>query len=176
MARHVALLRGINLGTTNRISMPDLRKYLAEFDYEDVTTVAQSGNIVLTSTERPAQLERDLQAQIAERFGVDTPVVVRTASQLRKVVADNPLRGAESEPKSLQVAFLGEHCPSEVARKMHEVELGDDQVVVRGREIYAVFARGSRDSALGKLLASPDLGVVATSRNWSTVLKLRDLV
>src|SRR5215211_4759772 len=48
--RYAALLRGINLGSTNRVSMPDLRSALAEAGFDDVATYVQSGNIVLSGS------------------------------------------------------------------------------------------------------------------------------
>jgi uncharacterized protein (DUF1697 family) len=39
----VALLRGINLGARNKVSMPDLRALMAGVGAEDVTTYVQSG-------------------------------------------------------------------------------------------------------------------------------------
>ena len=36
MARHVVLLRGINIGPRNRIAMGELREALAEAGFEDV--------------------------------------------------------------------------------------------------------------------------------------------
>ena len=73
MASQIALLRGINLGPTNRVSMPDLRAHLAELGYGEVRTVVQSGNIVLESDADPEQLSADLRGAIADRFSVDTP-------------------------------------------------------------------------------------------------------
>ena len=50
MARLVILLRGINIGSRNRISMPELWEALEDAGYDDVRTYLQSGNVVLTST------------------------------------------------------------------------------------------------------------------------------
>ena len=65
MPRQIALLRGINLGARNRVSMPDLRELLTGLGHEDVKTLLQSGNVVLTSKETGEQLP--------QRGGVLTP-------------------------------------------------------------------------------------------------------
>ena len=54
--RRIALLRGINLGATNRVKMPELRALLEELGYEDVATLVQSGNVVFTSRAAPCLL------------------------------------------------------------------------------------------------------------------------
>ena len=175
MARQIALLRGINLGARNRVPMPALRDLLAELGYEDVATEAQSGNVVLRSTATAAQLERDLQSHVAEAFGVDTPVIVRTRTQLAKVVADNPLPEAEADPKRLQVVFLSGPVTAPIALAVEAADLAPEQVAVRGREIYAWHADGVQKSPLARLLTDSKLGVTATARNWNTVTKLLGL-
>ena len=49
MARHIVLLRGINIGSRNRIAMPKLREALEAAGFDDVQTYVQSGNVVLSS-------------------------------------------------------------------------------------------------------------------------------
>ena len=85
MARHVALLRAINLGAKRRVPMARLREVLST-DYEDVVTHLQSGNVVLTSRKKPATLERELRRTLSEEFGFDIPVVVRSHEQLAALV------------------------------------------------------------------------------------------
>ena len=88
--------------------MADLRALFGEAGYADVRTYVQSGNIVLESTAKPAELEREAAALISERFGFDVPVVVRTARQLAAVVKLNPLGDVADDPKRYQVSFLTE--------------------------------------------------------------------
>src|SRR6478736_4542725 len=47
--KHVALLRGINVGKAKRIAMADLRKLCEGLGYEDVSTLLNSGNIVFSA-------------------------------------------------------------------------------------------------------------------------------
>ena len=49
MARLIALLRGVNLGPNKRVKMAELREVLTNAGYEDVRTLVNSGNVVLTS-------------------------------------------------------------------------------------------------------------------------------
>jgi uncharacterized protein (DUF1697 family) len=86
MARQIALLRGINLASRNRVSMPDLRTALGEAGYEDVATLVQSGNIVLTSTKKPKTLEREISELVLDEFGVESATVVRTRDELIEVI------------------------------------------------------------------------------------------
>jgi uncharacterized protein (DUF1697 family) len=170
--KHAALLRGINLGARNRISMPELREHLTDEGYGDVRTIVASGNVVLESPKKPAELERDLRATIAKRFDVDTPVIVRTAKQIAAVVDGNPWPDAGG--KELHVLFLPERCPAAAKRELEALELAPEQLHVAGREIYARYVDGMQNSAMGKAL-DKHLPRTGTDRNWNTVLKLREL-
>jgi uncharacterized protein (DUF1697 family) len=174
MAVQIALLRGINLGPRNRVSMPDLRAHLADLGYGDVKTVVQSGNLVLESTASAERLAADLQAAIADRFGVDSPVVVRTAKQLAKVVQDNPFPDAVEDPKRYQVTFLDATCPADAARALNDADVAPERLHAAGREIYVWHVDGIQNSPAAKLL-SRQLSGVQTARNWNTILKLLEL-
>jgi uncharacterized protein (DUF1697 family) len=174
VAVQIALLRGINLGSRNRVPMPELRDHLAQLGYGEVRTVVQSGNLVLESGAGAGQLAADLQAAIADRFGVDTPVVVRTAKQLEKVVDDNPFPDAVKDPKRYQVTFLEAKCPAAEAKALREADVAPEHLHVAGREIYVWHVDGIQQSPAAKLM-SQQLSGVATARNWNTVLKLLEL-
>ena len=106
MPRQIALLRGINLASRNRVSMPALRKALGEAGYEDVATLVQSGNIVLTSSKKPATLEREITKLVKDELGVDAATVVRTRDELAGVIERNPIPDGPSTPKLFQVTFF----------------------------------------------------------------------
>ena len=98
MARQIVLLRGINLGSKRRVSMPKLREELEDAGFEDVKTYVQSGNVVLSSSKPVKQTARAVEKLIKERFRLDVPVVVRTKGELAAVVTANPLE--EKAPRS----------------------------------------------------------------------------
>ena len=49
--KYVLLLRGINVGGRNKVSMADLKDAIASLGYENVITYINSGNIIFNSTE-----------------------------------------------------------------------------------------------------------------------------
>jgi uncharacterized protein (DUF1697 family) len=172
MARQIALLRGINLGSHKRVSMPTLRDLLEGAGHVDVRTYLQSGNVVLTSRKAPGRLARELERQIAKGLGAEVDVVVRTRDELAEVIERDPLGDVVTEPKRYQVSFLSAELDPEVARKLTEADVAPERVAVIGREIYAWHPDGVQRSPLVKLLADRRLGVTATARNWNTVTAL----
>jgi uncharacterized protein (DUF1697 family) len=172
--RYVALLRAINLGSRNRVSMPELRELLARDGHRDVATLLQSGNVVLTSRLSAARLERDLQKRIAEELGVDTPVIVRTRDELAAVVERDPLGDVADDPKRYQVTFLSEEPDAEVAAELAAADVAPERIELVGRELYTWHPNGIQRSKAERLRASKRLPA-GTARNWSTVTKLLEL-
>ena len=172
MARQIVFLRGINLGSRNRIAMPELRSALADAGFDDVRTYLQSGNVVLASDASPAQVARDCERLISSRFGLDISVVVRTRGELARVVKRNPLGEVAVNPKRYQVSFLAAPLDREVVGKLKAAAVAAEELIVSGREIFAWHPEGVARSKLWALLAGRGLGVTATARNWTTVTKL----
>lgn len=173
--RQIALLRGINLGPRNRVAMPELRGLLAEAGFSDVQTYVQSGNVVLSSDARPDEVARACERLIAERLGLEIPVVVRTRDELAAVVRLNPLRAVASNPKRYQVSFLEAPPAPEIVERLESVRAEPERLAVHGREIYAWHPEGVARSKLWAALAGKALGVTATARNWTTVNALLEL-
>lgn len=175
MARHIALLRGINVGGNRRVSMPELRELLAERGYEGVATYVQSGNVALTADGSPEQIARDLEKTMADGLGQEIDVVVRTRDELADAIERNPLPDGPSAPKYFQVSFLSGEPDADAAAEIAAGDWGSDQIAFDGREVYAFYADGMRNSKLARQLTDARLGVTATARNWNTVTKMLEL-
>jgi uncharacterized protein (DUF1697 family) len=173
--RQIVLLRGINLGPTNRVAMPALRELLGERGFEDVRTYVQSGNIVLESKLSPKRLAAECKRAIDEGFGLDIDVLVRTRDELAEVVGRNPLREVATNPKRYQVTFLSDKLNRSEVEKLASLAAEAERFEVIGREVYAWHPDGVARSKLWARLGGKGLGVAATSRNWSTVTTLLEM-
>jgi uncharacterized protein (DUF1697 family) len=175
VARLIVLLRGVNLAGLNRVSMPELREALEDAGFEDVRTYVQSGNVVLSSSKSAKQVRSDVERLLADRFGLDVQVLVRTRAELAAVVKRNPLGKVTKNPKLYQVTFLESAPTAEIVRKLEATAQGKEQVTLHGRELYAWHPDGVGRSKLAALMSGKGLGVTATARNWTTVTKLLEL-
>ncbi len=114
---HVALLRGINVGGKNRLPMAELRELFVEAGCRDVQTYIQSGNVVYRVAGSAAgRISRSITAAIADRFGLQIPVVTRTARELARVAGTNPFLAEVPRSSSSASRFIAEK-PSAVAVK-----------------------------------------------------------
>jgi uncharacterized protein (DUF1697 family) len=175
MARHVVLLRGINIGPRNRVAMPALREALEEAGFADVQTYLQSGNAVVESRAKPEMVRKKVELLIKEQFDLEIAVVVRTKAELAAVVKRDPHAKVATNPKTYQVTFLEQKLPAKTVRELEEAAAEDELVVVSGREVYAWHPQTVARSKLWAKLAGQGLGVTATSRNWTTVEALLEL-
>jgi len=155
--------------------MPKLRDVLTDAGFTDVKTYVQSGNVVHSANGSAEQVARKCERLLADEFGLDIPVVVRTRAQLARVVQRNPLGKVATDPKRYQVSFLTGKLSAEVVRKLEEVAAPSERFVVSGREVYAWHPAGVARSKLWAMLAGRGLGVTATARNWTTVTSLLGL-
>lgn len=173
--RQVALLRGVNLGPSRRVSMPELRGLLEHAGFEDVQTYVQSGNVVLTSKLKPDSLAKRLERELADGLGLETQVLVRTQAELAKIVERDPLGSEADNPARYQVTFLDKPLTAAKKRELEAADVAPELVAVHGREIYAWHPNGQARSALAALLTAKKLDRAATARNWRTVVKLLEL-
>jgi uncharacterized protein (DUF1697 family) len=162
MPRQVILLRGVNLGAANRLSMAALREALAAEGFADVETYKQSGNILASHAASPAGLAAQIKQLLAERFDVSVPVLVLTCDQLAKAVRENPFA-------DLADASAVEELRSFAAE-------ADDEFAASGLAVYSWHPGGIHLSKLATKMTEKRLGVdVATARNWTTVTTLLEM-
>jgi uncharacterized protein (DUF1697 family) len=175
LTTYVALLRGINLGQRNKVSMRDLRALVAGLGGEDVETYLQSGNVVFTSAEQPRVLAPALEERIERELGLNVVVLLRTQAELAKVVAENPFDSDTYEPAKLHVTFLADTPERGRAEKLDAKRAEPDEFRVVRKEVYLHCPHGYGRSKLTNAYFEKQLGVAATTRNWRTVTNLAEL-
>jgi uncharacterized protein (DUF1697 family) len=173
--RHVALIRGINVGKAKRVAMADLRALVEELGYGDVRTLLNSGNVVFTV---PPKSKGDaaarLEQALAARVGFSARFTVLSAAELDTVVAENPLGEVADDPSRFLVAFLKD--PANLARlePLAKQDWGADVLALGTRAAYLWCGGGILASKLPEAVGRA-LGDGVTTRNWATVTKLQAL-
>ena len=173
MTRYVALLRGVNLGPTNKVPMPELRRTAEGLGYQSVATYINSGNLLFDAASDVNTVRAELEAAIRRDFGLAIEVMVRTADQLRDILAANPY--PEGDPSRVTIAFLRAQAPADAAERLAAVAREHEPFTVAGTEIYVHYGKGLGTSKLAEQF-SKIVGVSATVRNLRTVRKLGELL
>jgi len=175
---YAALLRGINVGGRRKLPMAQLRTLLTGLGYTGVATYLQSGNAVFTADHGDEEsLAAELSRAIEEHFGFTVDVLVRDHAYLTAVRDDCPFPAEELEGRQLHVTYFsapvdaGRFAEIDAAGYLpEEFRLGD-------RALYLYAPDGLGRSKLAEQLARRRLNkdLIATSRNWNTVVKLAEL-
>lgn len=180
MTTYVALLRGINVTGRNKIAMADLRELFVALPADGVSTYVQSGNVVFSRPGRDspasgAALRSTIETRITGTFGLTVTVILRTARELHRVVAVNPLLGESRDPDKQHVTFLAEEPELGRVERIDADAGGDDEWRLVGREVYLYCPDGYGRTKLNNAFFERRLAAVATTRNWKTVTTLAHL-
>ena len=170
----VVLLRGINVNPTTRVAMADLRSLLAGLGYGDVRTLLQSGNVLLSSPQRPSV--GPIESAIAAQTGVRSRVIVLSLREFSAIATANPLLDVSADEPRVDLSklvitfFGGDIVPAEVERPS-DADLSPERLVIRPRAIYQWCPQGILQSELTPAWWR-QFGPVATTRNVRTVNRL----
>ena len=175
--RHVALLRGINVGGSNVISMAALRAAFEAEGFEEVRTFIASGNVLFESAKSGATLETIVEAMLARRVKLKTAVMVRSRAQLKGVVRDAPAGfGKQPARYHSDVIFLKRPLTAAAAMRVVELREGVDRAWPgRGVVYFARLSARRTQSRMGRVVGKPEYRLM-TIRSWSTTKKLAALL
>jgi uncharacterized protein (DUF1697 family) len=175
--RHIALLRGINVGGSRIIRMADLRDCFVAMGFADVATYIQSGNVVFSAKDAgDARLAAKIEKALAARFDYDSRVVVLGAADLGRVVAEAPHGfGKDGGRYRYDVLFVRRPLTAEEALEQVPAKPGVDQVHAGTLALYfrRLIARAVQ-SRLSRLVQRPIYQSI-TIRNWNTTTRLLEL-
>jgi len=175
-SRHIALLRGINVGRAKRIAMADLRALMEGLGFLNVRTLLNSGNVVFDVSDAGGKdIAGRIEKAMTGSLGVSARVMVITAAELDAIIAANPLLDVVTDPARLLVAVLSAEADRGRLAPLARKEWEPDRFAMGEGAAYLWCCQGILDSDLAKSFGRV-LGDGVTSRNWSTMLKLQALV
>lgn len=145
--RHVALLRGINVGKGKRVEMPRLVRAFEDLGFSGVKTLLNSGNVLFDAPATGSPIPA-IERKLRETFGFEIPVLVRRQDEIRALVESDPFRSADPTAKCF-VTFTGP---------------------TSGEVCTAIPADAQTTEMMADLQKRH--GPAITTRNWNTVVKL----
>jgi uncharacterized protein (DUF1697 family) len=145
MKTYIVLLRGINVGGKNTLSMKDLSAMLVELGAQKVKTYINSGNaVVLWNRKDASRLAQGLRAEIKKRRGFDPHVLVLELADLKKVIEQNPFPDAVADLTALHAAFLAAVPENPDLRALEELKSDSERFRLVDRAFY-LYARCADD-------------------------------
>lgn len=180
MNTYCLLLRGINLGKQNKVSMPELRQQLEELGLEHIKSYINTGNLFFRSN----LWQEELVAQIADLLGryydFSIPFTLLPALAILRDVAQLPAWWQDDTAYRRDALFYLPPVTKETV-----AELLDTWPVTEG-EVYhmgetALFwltprKDGYNKTAHAKKIMAKPFNQMVTLRNANTTMKLVDLI
>ncbi|HHY81664.1 MAG TPA: DUF1697 domain-containing protein [Clostridiales bacterium] len=138
VTKYIALLRGINVGGKNKVSMKELKKLLEENGFQDVVTYINSGNIIFSSDNSDVEfLKRNFEALIYEKFKLHISLMVISADELTEALENAPdWWGADKESKHNAIFVIPPATIDEVFNEVGEAKAEYEKVSSFGKVIF----------------------------------------
>jgi len=175
MIAYVAFLRGINVGGKNLIKMQTLVECFESMGLKSVRSYIACGNVVFESKEAGGEkLQRRIERQLLKTFAHEVAVILKNVSDLESLVRQNPFRRiAPNSDTMLCVAFLATTPGSKPKLPLQSQTEKLEVIAIKDQAAFVV-ARRKQTGWFGfpNNFVERELGVLATTRQWSTVRKI----
>jgi uncharacterized protein (DUF1697 family) len=178
MRTFVALMRGINVGSTRKVPMADLRALCSRVGLKRPETYIQSGNLIIDAEGDAETLRRLLEKAATKRFGFAIDVIVRPASEWEQYAAASPFADdADALAKMVHLYLSRDLVKSNAAQELKQKAQTGERIALAGGALWIDYgAMGVGKSKLSPLLIDKACGSPTTGRNWNSVLKIREMI
>lgn len=174
---YVALLRGINVGGNNKVSMQELRHMFESIGMSHVSTYINSGNVIFHhGAMSEPELAGKLEKEIHKVFGFPVNVLVVSKPSLLAIAKELPDEWVNDDSMKCDVLFLwhGVNTPEIMDQLTLKPEI-DHVKYVHGALLWAAERKNVTKSGMMKIAGTP-LYKQMTVRNCNTLRKLVTLV
>ncbi len=165
--RYVALLRAVNVGGTGKLPMKALTGLCEAAGLADVRTYIASGNVVFRSDDAEHEIRSRLEHQLRACVGKSVGVLVRSASEIAQMLADNPFQDAPGN--RVMALFVDGPLPADPLEGVTGAR--GEQIRLGKRELFVLYP----DGMAGTRLRLP-CEKTGTARNMNTVARLSEML
>jgi uncharacterized protein (DUF1697 family) len=171
---YIALLRAVNVGGKNLLSMAGLRKHLESQGFASVSTYLQSGNVIFQSSNtNEKELEILLKQTIYQAFNLQIEVFVKPADVLADLICNNPFKSlTQLESDKIAVSFLSEIPDVESIVKLQQFNCLSDEYYIYRDFVFLYCPHGFGRAKLTNHVLESKLKLKSTARNWKTIQAL----
>jgi uncharacterized protein (DUF1697 family) len=174
----VALMRGINVGSTRKLPMAELRALCDGLGWKRPETYIQSGNLIVEASGSTDSVRIALEQAITKKFGLKVDVIVRPASEWRAYAGTNPFANdATALPKLVHLCLSRDTLKNGAADALRERAVAGERIAVVDRTLWIDFAEsGVARSKLTPAYIDKCAGSPVTARNWNSVLQIGEMI
>ncbi len=170
--KYVALLRGINVGGNNRVSMKELKAAFEEMGHTEVLTYINSGNVIFSSDKKDKKsIVDELESMLTKKFHYTARVVVKSQDEIERIKSEIP-KAWDTDPNiRCYVGFLSEYATDDDIKEIKLREDVDEMKVSKGVLLMTTQLSGLTKSGFSKMTAIR-IYKEMTMRNYNTTKKI----
>ena len=174
---YIALLRGINVGGNNKISMQELKVVFERVGMQNVSTYINSGNVIFESDINSKDKATNiLEKAIETSLGLSIKVIIRDKNNILSLAKSLPDNWVNDTNTKCDVMFLWDSIDNPDVLKQITIKPDIDNVVyVPGALLWLVDRKNLTKSGMQNLIGT-NIYKQMTIRNCNTVRKLATLV
>ena len=175
--RYVLLLRGINVGGKNKVSMNDLKMNIGELGYQNVVTYINSGNVIFDTDDNIETVKIKI-AEMLKNVFFPIQYVIITREEYLEEVSNLPEWWNETLARKDVLFYSDEVDYEKLKARINEMSLYDE-IIYFGRK--AVFwgkytEKEYLRTSYHKLLMKEKFYPMLTIRNSRTFKKLAEIL
>ncbi|EHQ90678.1 DUF1697 domain-containing protein [Desulfosporosinus youngiae] len=176
MKKYIALLRGINVGGNNKISMQQLKETFRQAGYTDAQTYINSGNIIFSSNDSEEALQRVCETLISEQFGLAIAVAIISAEELTDALEHAPeWWNIPNGAKHNAIFVIQPATAEDVCAEVGEIKPEYERVAYYGRVIFWSAPMETFSRTRWSKVSGTKTYQKITVRNANTASKLAEL-
>lgn len=177
--RYLCLLRGINVGGKNKVSMTALKTHLEDAGFTHISTYINSGNVMLESDKAQDDIDRAIEKLLSNKFTLDSELIKicsLSQVQLEAIVKKAP-KGFGTQPDTYHsdVLFPIDVSSGDIMQATSPHPEVDAAWEANGVVYYRRLSSQRTKSRLNRIMGNP-VYKSTTIRNWNTTTKLLHLL
>jgi len=177
MQKYITLLRGINVGGKNKVSMKELKSIFESLGYVKVITYINSGNIIFETNSQPIEeLTKTIEITLEKHYLFKIKTLIITADDLLNISKKVPLNWKNDTEQRTDVMFLWKEFNNKETIKLIRTNPDVDNLeYINGAIVWNIKRKNYTKSGMNKLIGTTVYKNM-TTRNINTVRKLVELL
>ena len=175
--KYVLLLRGINVGGKNKVSMAELKDLISRLGYENVITYINSGNILFDSTDNIDTVNVNI-SQILNSYPFKINKVILTKQEYLEELENLPMWWKDELYRKDVLFYSDDIDYSIIKERINNMPLNDENVHFGKRAIFwgKFNDKNYLKTSYHKYLIKEPFYKYITIRNGRTFMKIIELL
>ena len=170
--KYFSLLRAVNVGGNNVLSLKDLKNELTKAGFKNVKTYLQSGNLIFEDQRSIHEVNQGIRDLILEKFDLEIFVFTYSEDVFKKIYDAHPFMTDSFDNKKIYFSFLLTNPDQNLLEEFLNQTFLGEKFIYKNRVLYGYYENGYGKSRMNGSTIERRINVICTTRNYNTVKKL----